>query len=147
MTEQSNIPPPPASTGFRFNGPTLISGLYLATYFTVFTALVGVILAYVWKRHTSEDWQRTHYSYLIRTFWLGICGYAIVGAGFAGFVWASQDEAPLTSSAMEVIAITGIVIGGLWVVALSILLVIRCAMSLVNAQQDAPMPRPQSWTF
>jgi uncharacterized membrane protein len=147
MTEQSNIPPPPASTGFRFNGPTLISGLYLATYFTVFTALVGVILAYVWNRHTGEDWQRTHYRYLIRTFWLGIGGYAIVGAGFAGFVWASQAEVLVSSSAMDVLAIVGLVVGGLWVVALSILLVIRCAMSLVNAQQDAPMPKPASWTI
>jgi hypothetical protein len=35
----------------------------------------------------------------------------------------------------------------LWVVLLSVGLVIRCAMSLVNAQQDASMPRPESWTI
>ena len=147
MTEQPSIPPPPASTGFRFNGPTLISGLYLATYFTVFTALVGVILAYVWRRHAAQEWERTHYRYLIRTFWIGIGGYAIVGAGILGFIAASEADLPDMSGVMDVVVIAAAVAGGLWVVLLSVMLVVRCAMSLVNAQQDAPMPRPQSWTI
>ena len=147
MTEPPNLSPPPASRGFQFNGPTLICVLYLATWFTVFTALVGVILAYVWRRHAPREWERTHYRYLIRTFWMGIGGYAIVGLGFVGFISASEADLPVTSGVMDVVAIAALVAGGLWVVLLSIVLVIRCAMSLVNAQQDAPMPRPGSWTI
>jgi uncharacterized membrane protein len=146
MTEPPNLSPPPASRGLQFNGPTLISVLYLATWFTVFTALVGVILAYVWRRHAPHEWERTHYRYLIRTFWMGIAGYAIVGAGFVGFMVASEADLP-DNGAMDIAVIVAAVVGGLWVVLLSILLVIRCAMSLVNAQQDAPMPRPGSWTI
>jgi len=147
VTDQPSLPPPPASRGFQFNGPTLISGLYLATYFTVFTAFVGVILAYAWKRHTAHDWERTHYGYLIRTFWLGIGGYALVRTGFVAFLLAAEADWPASSPAMDVVAIAGLVIGGLWLLVLSVALVIRCAMSLINAQQDAPMPRPQSWTI
>jgi uncharacterized membrane protein len=146
LTEPPNIPPPPASTGFRFNGPTLISGLYLATYFTAFTALVGVILAYVWKRHAAEDWQRTHYSYLIRTFWIGIGGYAACGAVIGAAIAASEfDES--NSRLVDGAAMGGGVFAALLALLLSVMLVIRCAMSLVNAQQDAPMPRPGSWTI
>ena len=146
MTDQPSLPPPPASRGFQFNGPTLISGLYLATYFTVFTALVGVILAYVWKRHAPEDWQRTHYSYLIRTFWIGIGGYAVCGAVIGAAIAASEfDEA--NSRLVDGAAMGGGVIATLLALLLSVMLVIRCAMSLINAQQDAPMPRPGSWTI
>ena len=147
MTDPPNLSPPPASRGFQFNGPTLISVLYLATYFTVFTALVGVILAYVWRRHAPHEWERTHYRYLIRTFWLGIAGYAIVALGVVGFVAAPEADLPEMGATMDVVVIVAAIVGGLWVVLLSILLVIRCAMSLVNAQQDAPMPRPESWTI
>ena len=147
MTEPPNLPPPPASRGFQFNGPTLISALYLATYFTVFTALVGVILAYVWRRHAPHEWERTHYRYLIRTFWMGIVGYGIVALGFVGFMVASEADLPDPDSIMDIVVIVAAIVGGLWVLLLSILLVIRCAMSLVNAQQDAPMPRPGSWTI
>ena len=147
MTETPNLPPPPASRGFQFNGPTLISVLYLATWFTVFTALVGVILAYVWRRHAPQAWERTHYRYLIRTFWIGIGGYAIVGAGIVGFIVASEADLFVSSKTMDVAVIVAAVLGGLWVVLLSVLLVVRCALSLVNAQQDAPMPRPGSWTI
>lgn len=147
MTDQPNLPPPPVSRGFQFNGPTLISGLYLLTYFTVFTAFVGVILAYVWKRHSPDGWERTHYGYLIRTFWLGIGGYGLVLAGFVAFVLAAEAGWPAEAPPTDVVAIAGMVIGGLWVLLLSVVLVIRCAMSLINAQQEAPMPRPQSWTI
>ena len=147
MTEPPNLSPPPASRGFQFNGPTLVSALYLATYFTVFTAFVGVILAYVWKRHAPHEWERTHYRYLIRTFWMGIVGYGLVALSFFGFVFASEADLPDTGATMDIVLIAGAVVGGLWVVLLSILLVIRCAMSLVNAQQDASMPRPESWTI
>ena len=147
MTEPPNLPQPPASRGFQFNGPTLISVLYLATYFTVFTALVGVILAYVWKRHAPQEWERTHYRYLIRTFWLGSGGYAIVAAGIVGFIWASEVDLFEMSRTMEAVAIAAAIVGALWVVGLSVLLVIRCAMSLINAQNDTPMPKPESWTI
>lgn len=78
---------------------------------------------------------------------MGIGGYGLVVAGFFGFIFASEADLPDMGTTMEIAVIAGAVIGGLWVVLLSIMLVIRCAMSLVNAQQDAPMPRPRSWTI
>ena len=42
------------SGGVQFNRPSLVAVLYLMTYFTGLTALVGVILAYMWRRWMSQ---------------------------------------------------------------------------------------------
>jgi len=40
---------PGTTPGFEFNHPTIISLLYLASCITGVTAIVGVVLAYVWR--------------------------------------------------------------------------------------------------
>jgi uncharacterized membrane protein len=143
VNEETNIPPPPASRGFQLNGPTVVSLLYLATYFTVFTALVGVILAYLWKRQEAAEWERGHYLYLIRTFWLGIGGYAAAG----GLILALMVAFESNSRVMSGVAIAAAVAAGLVILVLTVALLVRCVMSLVNAQQNVPMPKPRSWTI
>lgn len=114
------IQPMPAS-GFEFNRPTVISLLYLCSFFTGITALVGVVLAYVWRGETHEPWETTHYRYLIRTFWLGLLG-GILGA-----------------------MLTLVLIGFLILPAVVVLVVVRCVLSLVNAQKRQPMPNAETW--
>lgn len=114
-------PPPSAAAGFDFNGPTIVSLLYLSSFILGVTGLVGVILAYVWKGEARPGWEASHYQYLIRTFWIGLIGTAlgflllIVLIGF--FVW----------------------------IGVAVLVVVRCVLSLINAQKQEPMPNPQSW--
>ena len=50
--------------------------IYVA-YLLGITALIGVVMAYV-NRPEAEDWARDHYTFLIRTFWIG-CAYGLVG--------------------------------------------------------------------
>lgn len=114
------VQPMPAS-GFEFNRPTMISLLYLCSFFTGITALVGVVLAYVWRGETHEPWETTHYRYLIRTFWLGLLG-GILGA-----------------------MLTLVLIGFLILPAVVVLVVVRCVLSLVNAQKRQPMPNAETW--
>jgi len=106
---------------FDFNRPTVISLLYLCSFFTGITALVGVVLAYVWRGETHEPWETTHYRYLIRTFWLGLLG------GIAGAI------------------LTLVLIGFLILPAVVVLVVVRCVLSLVNAQKRQPMPNADTW--
>ena len=112
--------PTPAS-GFDFNRPTVISLLYLSSPLLGITALVGIVLAYVWRGEPHAEWESSHYRYLIRTFWLGLIGCAI--------------------SVLFMI----LLVGFLLLIAVAVLVVVRCVLSLVNAQKKAPMPNPETW--
>ncbi|KPH60657.1 DUF4870 family protein [Novosphingobium aerophilum] len=109
------------NSGFEFNQPTIISLLYLASCVTGITAIVGVVLAYVWRGEPKADWEQSHYQYLINTFWLGLAG-SILG-----------------------ILLMIVLIGVFVLAAVGILVIVRCVMSLLNAQKHAPMPNPGSW--
>ena len=113
--------PSNASSSFDFNRPTIISLLYLSSFLLGVTIIVGVVLAYVWKGEAHADWEASHYAYLIRTFWIGLLGSII------SFI------------------LMVVLIGFLLWVAVAVLVVVRCALSLINAQKQAPMPNPDTW--
>ena len=65
-------PPPPASSTDERVWPGIIYGLYILSFFTVwFTALIGVVMAYV-MRDRAGPVARSHYDFLISTFWWSI---------------------------------------------------------------------------
>jgi uncharacterized membrane protein len=115
-------PSPASAAGFEFNNPTIISLLYLASFVTGITGLVGVVLAFVWRGEPKAEWEVSHYDYLIRTFWIFLIG-TIVG-----------------------VILTIVLIGIPILIAVSVLVVVRCVMSLLAAQKRLPMPNPGSWT-
>ena len=51
------------SGGFDFNRPTVVSLLYLSSFILGVTAIVGVVLAYVWKGEPHAEWESSHYTY------------------------------------------------------------------------------------
>jgi uncharacterized membrane protein len=118
-------PPVPASqsptSGFDFNRPTIISLLYFSSFLFGITVIIGVVLAYVWKGEAHADWETSHYDYLIRTFWIGLIGSIIS------------------------IVLMLVLIGFLLIVAVGVLVVVRCVLSLINAQKQLPMPNPETW--
>jgi uncharacterized membrane protein len=113
--------PGAATTSFDLNHPTIISLLYLSSVILGVTALVGLVLAYVWKGETHAEWETSDYEYLIRTFWLGLVGMIVS------------------------IVLMIVLIGFLLMVAVGVLVVVRCVLSLINAQKQMPMPNPQTW--
>ena len=139
MSEQPGAP----AGGFEFNGPTVVGLLYLATYFTMFSALVGVILAYAWRRQAVPEWQLSQFAYLIRTFWLGVVGYAVFAAVGLAAVLSFDKPAGNTPDALQA---AGLVVCGGGLLALTVMLVVRCAFVIVNAQQRVPMANARSWT-
>jgi uncharacterized membrane protein len=108
------------SSGFDFNHPTIISLLYLASPVLGITGLVGLVLAYVWKGEPHAEWETSHYQYLIRTFWIGLIGTVV--------------------SVLLMI----VVIGFLLLLAVGVLVLVRCVLALVNAQKRQPMPNPET---
>ena len=107
-----------AASGFDFNNPTIVSLLYLSSFFLGITSIVGVVLAYVWKGEDREEWEQSHYQYLINTFWIGLVG------GFISVIFMI------------------VLIGFLMLAAVAVLIVVRCVLSLINAQKREPMPNP-----
>lgn len=118
-------PPPPGPPGqpgnFDLNYPTIISLLYLSSFLFGITALVGVILAYVWRGEPHEDWMDSHYQYLINTFWIGLIGSIV--------------------STILIFVLIGIPL----LLAVIALTAVRSVLSLVRAQKREPMPNPQTW--
>ena len=107
-------------SGFKFNRPTIVGLLYLASCITGITAIIGVVLAYVWKGEPHHPWEATHYTYLVRTFWIGVAGSVLgvltllIGVGF--------------------LILLGI---GIWAL-------VRTVLSLINAQKREPMKNPET---
>ncbi|WP_313441119.1 hypothetical protein [Novosphingobium sp.] len=112
---------PGTTPGFEFNHPTIISLLYFASCFTGVTAIVGVVLAYVWRGEAKGGWEESHYQYQIQTFWIGLLG-TILG-----------------------IMLMIVVIGVLVLLAVAVLVIVRSVMSLLAAQKHEPMPNPTTW--
>ena len=95
---------------------------YCLGYFTVFSALIGVIIAYV-KVDDSDPMLRSHYQFQIRTFWIGLLYLAI------GF--------PLC------LALIGFPILVWWLV-WSLTRIIKGMMAL---NENKPIANPRSWLF
>jgi uncharacterized membrane protein len=96
--------------------------LYLASVIVGLTALVGIILAYM-NRGKAGGWVETHYTYAIRTFWIGL---------LYGFI----------SMLLMVVGI-----GFLLVFAVAIWAVVRCVVGLQAAGRNEPVKNPESWTI
>lgn len=120
MTENSTPQPPAQPAGFDFNRPTIISLLYLASFISGVTGIVGVVLAHIWRGDSPAGWEQSHFTYLIRTFWFGLIGM-IIG-----------------------IVLSIVLIGIPIIIAVSVWVIIRSVVSLLKAQKHEPMPDPET---
>lgn len=111
------------NSGFEFNQPTIISLLYLGSFITGISGLVGIVLAHVWQSENQENWAASHFTYLIRTFWIGLVASIISG--------------------LLVIVFIGVLLIPLVMVWVGV----RSVMSLIKAQKQEPMPDPQTLLF
>ena len=122
MTEPSSLQPQePISTSapqFEFNRPTIISLLYLASFLTLFSVVAGLVLAYVWRGEPHEPWEQSHFTFLIRTFWIGL-GFSVICAVLS----------------LVLVGLLGFAAIGVWIV-------VRSVMALVAAQKHAPIRHP-----
>ncbi len=96
--------------------------LYLVSILVGLTAIVGVIMAYM-NRGPGADWLDSHYTYQIRTFWIGLL-YSVIG-----------------------LALTFIIIGFLVLLFVLIWWVVRCIKGLQLAGKGQPVPDPATWMW
>ena len=125
MTEPPSFsqpdPVPGSAHQFEFNRPTIVSLLYLASFLTLgLSGLAGLVLAYAWRNLGHDAWEQSHFTFLIRTFWLGL-GFAVI---------------------CSLLAIFALPLPLLGFVAIAVWIVVRSAMALVAAQKHAPIRYP-----
>lgn len=96
--------------------------LYLACFVVGITAIVGVVMAYM-NRGKAGGMVETHYTFLIRTFWIGLA-YALI-------------------SAVLIVAAIGVVL----MLAVAIWIIARCLIGLQALQRNEPIKNPTSWVL
>ncbi|MBA3810462.1 MAG: hypothetical protein H0X27_02240 [Caulobacteraceae bacterium] len=96
--------------------------LYLASFAAGITAIIGLVLAYV-SRDNAPDWLKSHYTFQIRTFWIGLLYFVV--AGLCVFI---------------VIGIPMLAVAAVW-------FIVRCALGLSRLLRTEAYPTPQSWVI
>ena len=98
----------------------LIYILYLVGFIIGITPLIGIVLAYM-NRGKASGIYESHYTWAIRTFWIGIL-YSIIS-----------------------IILTFLVVGVLAMIATAIWMIARCIIGLQKLGRNEPIANPQSW--
>ncbi len=94
--------------------------LYLAGLVIGVSGIVGIVLAYV-NRGKAGGFVESHYTFLIRTFWIGLL-YALIS-----------------------IVLMMLVVGFLLMFVVAVWFIARCVLGLQALQRGEPVKNPQSW--
>lgn len=123
MNTQDQAPEPRQTDRWLEPGKTnlqVIYILYLASFVIGITGIVGIVLAYL-NRGKSEAWLESHYTWAIRTFWIGLLG------SFISFV------------------LFFVVIGMFTIILVAIWIIVRTVIGLQKLGRNEPIADPQSW--
>lgn len=123
MSEPTLIPDPRQPDSWLEPGKLnvqLVYGLYLLSFLIGISGLIGLVFAYL-NRGKAGGWIDSHYTYAIRTFWIGL---------LYGFV-----------SVILSLAVVGVLLTVLTVV----WVVIRCIIGLQKAAAGEPIVKPETW--
>jgi len=96
--------------------------LYLVSLVVGITALIGVVMAYIY-RGDGPSWVREHYTWQIRTFWIGIL-YTFSGS-----------------------LLTGVGIGLPILLATLVWFIVRCVKGLQRLGRRVPPVNVATWLF
>jgi uncharacterized membrane protein len=94
--------------------------LYLAGLVIGISGLVGIVIAYV-NRGKAGGWVETHYTWAIRTFWIGLL-YGVIS-----------------------ILLMFVAIGFLLAFATAVWFIVRCIVGLQAVGRGEPIRNPESW--
>ncbi|MGJ8514223.1 DUF4870 family protein [Carnimonas bestiolae] len=125
MATSDQLPPsssPAVHSDSSMNMPLVVYVLYLVSLCTGFTAIIGVIIAYVYKGDAPQ-WQQQHYRFLIRTFWISVF-YMVIGY-----------------------VLSLLLIGFIILALVPIWLIIRCIRGLKNLTEKRPPNNLTTWLY
>jgi len=123
MTEPSPPPPPPPHNAPLSDERQLAMIVYLAYLGSLAfppLAIAGLVLAYV-NREAAPDWLKSHYTFQIRTFWIGLLFWVVS------------------------LLLCFVLIGFVLIFATLAWLIVRCALGLDRLLKREAYPNPESW--
>lgn len=116
--------------------PAVCYALYLLAFVTGgVTAIIGLVIAYM-QRSTPSPAMQSHYTFLIRTFWIGIVLF-LVGGVIGGIVFAVGAILSVILIGLPIMALAGLI----WA-ASAVWFAIRCIVGLVYLSRGEAHPRP-----
>ena len=95
-------------------------GLFALSFLVAPAAIAGLVVAYI-VRADAPDWLKTHYTFLIRTFWIGML-YAVI-------------------SALAVM----IFIGPLMMLGVAVWFLVRVILGWMKMEKNQSIANPKSW--
>lgn len=113
---------PSVETPAKTDMAKIVYVLYLVAVISGITAIIGLVLAYVYKDE-APAWLQTHYRFQIRTFWIMVLYAVICGI------------------------LTWLLIGLLLYVVLAIWWVVRCVKGLAALDRKEAYPDVEGWGF
>lgn len=116
--------------------PAVIYALYVVGLTHGLTIFIGLIMAYA-CRGGAGPVMWSHYTFLIRTFWISI-GWFVVGAVL--MFWGGIFSVILVG--LPFLALGGIIFGLVW-----LWFLIRCIQGVVLLARGEPHPKPLTWMF
>jgi uncharacterized membrane protein len=121
-TPPAATPPLPPNAGAMVNDERQMALVVYILYLVPVgvTHVIGVILAYV-AREAAPDWLKSHYTFQIRTFWIGLL-YFVVAC-----------------------CLCVILIGFLLLPVVYVWFVVRSALGLSRLVRTEPYPTPENW--
>jgi uncharacterized membrane protein len=111
--------------------PVVVYVLYFLGLTHGLTMIIGLIIAYA-SRDNAGPRMASHYTWLIRTFWTSLAGFAIGGLMLLVGI-------PLS---FILIGIPIVVAGGAICAAAWVLCVIRLILGVIHLSRDEGLPRP-----
>jgi len=111
--------------------PAVVYALYLIGLTHGLTTIIGLIIAYA-SRDQAGPKMHSHYTWLIRTFWITLAGFAVGGALLLVGI-------PLS---IVLIGIPAVVAGGLLMGLAWVFMAVRLALGIVYLARDEEYPRP-----
>jgi uncharacterized membrane protein len=111
--------------------PAVCYALYLLAFATGITAIIGLIIAYS-QRSTAGPAMQSHYTFLIRTFWIGLI---LMIAG--GILFGVGALLSIILIGFPIMAVAWLIMGGA-----AIWYGVRCIVGLVFLSRGEAYPRP-----
>jgi uncharacterized membrane protein len=113
--------------------PAIVYALYLLGLANGLTILIGLVIAYA-NRTSAGPRMASHYTFLIRTFWIGLivcvaAGVLVVFGGILSFILIGIP-----------FLLLGIAIGSL----VALWFAIRCVVGLIHLSRGDAYPRPEN---
>lgn len=114
--------------------PAIIYGLYLIGLTHGITTVIGLIIAYACRDQAGPR-MYSHYTWLIRTFWITI-GAMVAG----GLMIAIGIPLSLVLVGIPIVMLGGVLFGVAWVYCL-----VRLVIGIIYLARDDEIPRPYAW--